>query len=77
MDGLEYTKFDKAAYLGSPLFNSEDIRVLLALRTRTLEGIRNDFRGMYPSIECPCTMWRRGQNPTYFGLLSYKTTSQK
>ena len=53
MDGLEYTKFDKAAYLCSPLFNSEDIRVLLALRTRTLEGIRNDFRGMYPSIECP------------------------
>jgi hypothetical protein len=53
MDGLEYIKFDKAAYLGSPLFNSEDIRVLLALRTRTLEGIRNDFRGMYPSIECP------------------------
>ena len=53
MDGLEYTKFDKAAYLGSPLFNSEDIRVLLALRTRTLEGIRNDFRGMYTSIECP------------------------
>ena len=53
MDGLEYTKFEKAAYIGSPLFNSEDIRVLLALRTRTLEGIRNDFRGMYPSIECP------------------------
>ena len=41
MDGLEYTKFYKAAYLSSPLqlFNSEDIRELLALRTRNLEGI--------------------------------------
>ena len=52
MDGLEYNTFEKAAYLSSPVFNSDSIKVLLALRTRTVEGIRNDFRGMYAIIEC-------------------------
>jgi hypothetical protein len=53
MNGLQYNTFEKAAYLSSPVFNSDSIKVLLALRTRTVEGIRNDFRGMYASIECP------------------------
>ena len=53
MDGLKYEKFEKAAYMNSPLFNSESVALLLALRTRTVRGIKNDFRGMYPDIKCP------------------------
>ena len=53
MDGLKYEQFEKASYMNSPLFNSENVALLLALRTRTVRGIRNDFRGMYPDIKCP------------------------
>ena len=53
MDRLEYNTYEKAAYLSSPLFNSDSVKMLLALRTRTVQDIRNDFRGMYPNIECP------------------------
>ena len=42
-----------SSYLNSPLFSSDDKKVLLALRTRTVEGIRNDFRGIFPDIFCP------------------------
>ena len=31
MDGLNYNKFEKAAYMSSPLFNSESVQLLLAL----------------------------------------------
>ena len=50
MDGIEYTTFEKATYLSSPVFNSESIKVLFALKTQTLEGIRNYFRGMYTKL---------------------------
>ena len=53
MNGLVYTKLEKASYLGSPLFNNENVKLLLALRTRTVKGIKNDFRGMYPDNLCP------------------------
>ena len=53
LDGLEYSNFEKASYLSSPLFRSEDMKLLLGLRTRTVNGIRNDFRGMYPDNMCP------------------------
>ena len=53
LDGLEYSNFEKASYLSSPLFRSEDMRLLLGLRTRTVNGIRNDFRGMYADNMCP------------------------
>ena len=39
--------------MNSPLFNSESSKLLLALRTRTLNGIKNDFRGLYSDIKCP------------------------
>ena len=39
-----------SSYLNSPLFSSDDMRVL---RTRTVDGIRNDFRGIFPDIFCP------------------------
>ena len=53
MNGLKYTKLEKAVYLGSPLFNSENVKLLLALRTRTVKGIKNDFRGMFTDNLCP------------------------
>ena len=53
MNGLVYKKLEKAEYLGNPLFNSEGIKLLLALRTRTVTGIKNDFRGMFPDNLCP------------------------
>ena len=52
MNGLLYTKLEKAAYLGSPLFNIENEKLLLALRTRTVKGMKNDFRGMYADNLC-------------------------
>ena len=53
MNGLRYDKLEQAAYLSSPMFNTESIRLLLALRTRTVRNIRNDFRGMFPDNQCP------------------------
>ena len=37
----------------SPLFDSRNIQTLLALRTRKVKGIRNDFSGMYDDLTCP------------------------
>ena len=53
MEGLNYSKFEKAAYMNSPLFNTESVQLLLALRTSTVKGITNDFCGMYTDIQCP------------------------
>ena len=53
MDGISYTNFEKASYLNSPIFDSETSQLLLALRTRTVRGIKNDFRGMFTDIKCP------------------------
>ena len=46
-----------ADYLKSLLFNSDNAETLLALRTRTVRGIRNDLSGMYNTLTCPlgCT----------------------
>ena len=53
MDELTYEKLQISQYLKSPLFNSESMQMLLALRTRTVRGIKNDFRGIYTDIACP------------------------
>ena len=37
----------------SKLFTREEASYLLALRTRTVRGVRGDFRGMYPDTTCP------------------------
>jgi hypothetical protein len=39
MDGMKYRKFEKASYMNSPLFNGENVALLLALRPRTVRGI--------------------------------------
>ena len=35
------------------MFTEEEARLLLALRTRTVRGIRSDFPGMFSSRQCP------------------------
>ena len=53
MEYLKYDRFEMSEYLKSPKFNTEDISLLLALRTRTVRGVRNDFGGLYPDKMCP------------------------
>ena len=53
MDYLKYDKLEISQYMKSPLFNSTSVQMLLCLRTRTVRGVRNDFRGMYQDVLCP------------------------
>ena len=54
MDGIIYTgSFDLQPYLQSSLFTQEESSLLLALRTRTVRGVRSDFGKMYPDRNCP------------------------
>ena len=53
MDGIIYEKFEKASYMNSPLFNGENVALLLALRTRTVRGIKNDFMGITRILSNP------------------------
>ena len=39
--------------LRSPLFDRKQAQMLLSLRTRTVRGIKTDFKGMYQDILCP------------------------
>ena len=53
LSGISYNKHGVQTYLTSPLFNNESRNLLFRLRTRTVSGIRNDFRGVYPDTNCP------------------------
>ena len=53
MNNVHYDKFEISKYLNSPLFSRNDRFLLLALRTRTLRGKRNDFPGLYKDKMCP------------------------
>ena len=53
MSGLVYDKLEQAKYFSSPLFNNESAKLLLALRTRTVNGIKNYFRGLFTENMCP------------------------
>ena len=53
MKKLNYEKFELMSYMNSPLFNNNNRTLLLALRTRAVRGIRNDFRGLYNDNMCP------------------------
>ena len=44
MDGLEYSKLELQEYMQSPLFTCEGTNMLVALRTRTVRGIRDDLK---------------------------------
>ena len=53
MQSLSYETLQLQEYLNSPLFNNESRNLLLRLRTRTVNGIRCDFKGIYPDTSCP------------------------
>ena len=53
MKPLVYTKIEMQQYLKSRSFAEEEASLLLAMRTRTVRGIRCDFPGMFPTRECP------------------------
>ena len=53
MSGLVYNKYQCQEYLTSPIFNNESRSLLLRLRTRTVSGIKSDFKGVYTDTTCP------------------------
>ena len=53
MQLLSYETYQLQEYLHSPLFNNESRNLLFRLRTRTVNGIRCDFKGMYTDTSCP------------------------
>ena len=67
MDNVTYDKLEIQEYLKSPIFNDESARVLLALRTRTIRGIKYDFRGMHSDVVCPLGC---GNNDTLPNMLT-------
>ena len=50
---IKYEKFELTPYLNSPVFNNSNRILLLAVKTRTVRGIRSDFGGLYPDKMCP------------------------
>ena len=44
---MEYRTFRMQDYLSSPMFNYEERNLLFRLRTRTVCGIKSDFKGVY------------------------------
>ena len=53
LKNLHYNKLEIADYMKSPLFDHESVQLLLALRTRTVRGVKTDFRGMFNDVNCP------------------------
>ena len=53
MDNINYNKLEIQGYMNNPVFDDESVKMLLALRTRTVRGVKNDFRGMFPDVACP------------------------
>ena len=52
MNNIRYSKLELQEYLNCPLFGTEQAQMLLALRTRTVRGIKSDFKGMFQDILC-------------------------
>ena len=58
----------------SPQFTFDNASLLLALRTRTVRGIRNDFGGLYPDKTCPLGC---GEMDTLQNILTCAVLKQK
>ena len=67
MQAINYIKFKLQDYLSSPLFNNESRNLLFRLRTRTVIGIKSDFKGIYSDTTCPLGC---GQSDTLQNILS-------
>ena len=50
---ISYEKLEISNYMNSLIFTSENTKLLLALRTRTVNGIRTDFKSMFSTLLCP------------------------
>ena len=53
MSSLKYSSLKTQPFMESKLFSWEEAALLMALRTRTVRGVRGDFKGMYPDTRCP------------------------
>ena len=53
MKGLNYKTLKLQEYMSSPIFNSESRNLLFRLRTRTVSGVKSDFKGVYTDTACP------------------------
>ena len=53
MENLNYYTFTIQPYLSTPSLTADQTSLLLALRTRTVRGIRSDFGEMFPTKQCP------------------------
>ena len=73
MKKLSYEKFEMSQYLCSPLFTKNSRSLLLALRTRTVRGIKSDFPGIYRDKICPVGC---GENDTIQNVLTCKVLQQ-
>ena len=73
MKNLRYERFEISKYLSSPIFSKNNRCLLLALRTRTLRGIRSDFPGLYKDKLCPLGC---GEQDTIPNILTCKVISQ-
>ena len=71
---IKYDKQELSSYMQSPLFDRDNVRTLLALRTRTINGIRSDFSGMYDDLTCPL---KCGEVDTLPNLLSCKVLKDR
>ena len=59
--GLSYKSLKLQDYMFSPIFNTECRNLLFRLRTRTVGGIKSEFKGVYSDTTCPLGC---GQNDT-------------
>ena len=51
---ISYEKFETKAYKLSPLFSSEEVTHLAALRSHSIRGIKKNFSSWYkPNLSCP------------------------
>ena len=73
MGRITYRKFEMSSYMNSPLFSSECVKLLLALRTRTVEGIRSDFKGQFNDLSCPL---KCGEDDTLENVLTCSVIRQ-
>ena len=74
MRNLNYDEFKLAEYLSSPLFNDESRKLLLALRTRNVPGIRTDYGTLYVDEMCPLGCGDEGNIPN---ILSCRILREK
>ena len=69
MTNITYESLKVKPYLTSPIFNLETRNLLFRLRTRTVSGIRADFKGIYSDLSCPLEC---GDNDSLENILSCK-----